>query len=269
MDRYEAGKFVEKNKRQIIGLLRGKYEDKLDAISQVKMKILEIAIENGEVLRFTKGQLKEARTYAQWLSFFASHARARLGIIQTQRAYWYDKEVMSSFGLRADHDEIDDMSAEEAAFDSGVEGAELEMMSESAEVAELGEEGDEHEPQKPSALAKWRAEKRKKRNRILGAIDYGQHLHSGPKTHSIDRKLIREEVRAEVVRIAKEAGFSDRDILVYCLCVFAEYTAKEVLTKIPSVCSTSNVDKIKSLIKTAIEEAAYKPGSKLAFLYAA
>jgi len=269
MDRYEAAKFVEKNERQIIGLLRGKYEDKVDALSQIKCKILEIAIENGEILRFTKGQLKEARTYAGWLSFFACHVRARMGIIQTQRSAWYDKDVMSAFGLRADYDETDDMSVAECAYVSGLDRDEACEVSDCE--GEVGGEADEveHALEKPSALVKWQKERRHKRNRILGAVAYYQGLHNEPKTHSSDRQWVSEEVRAEVRRIADEAGFSNRDIEAYCLAVFKEHKAKEVLEKMPELVSTSNIDRIKSLIKAAVEEAAYKPGSKLAFLYAA
>jgi len=122
---------------------------------------------------------------------------------------------------------------------------------------------------KPDAYTKWRKEQRRKLLRILGYIEYEKNRHARNCRSDAERERRRGEVREEVLKILQDARFSDRDIKGYFLAVFGEYKSKEVLAVIPEFKSVANIDRAKCVMNKVVREAALRPGSRLAFLYAA
>lgn len=287
MNKLEAAEFISRHESKLVNhpILRGRYAERFDAVSQVKIKVLGAKIENGQLLGFTKDQLATPRTTSEWLTFFAGHARARLGILVNQATAWYHPDIQHP---GASDDPEDDLSSSEAAFVRGIDGdapmAKRGPAPEAPETerkpeAEHGPETDATDtaevpsawdvPRKPDAYTKWRKEQRRKLLRILGYIEYEKDRHARNCRSDFDRERLRGEVREEVLKILQDARFSDRDIKGYFLAVFGEYRAKEILAMMPEFKSVTNIDRAKCVMNKAVRDAALRPGSRLAFLYAA
>ena len=284
MNKLEAAEFISRHESKLVNhpILRGRYAERFDAVSQVKIKVLGAKIENGQLLGFTKDQLATPRTTSEWLTFFAGHARARLGILVNQATAWYHPDIQHPC---AAEDSEDGLSAPEAAFVRGTDGdapmakrgpAPDTLETEREPDAERGPETDAADepsawdvPRKPDAYAKWRKEQRRKLMRILDYIEYEKARRASNGRIDADRERLRGEVREEVLKILQDARFSDRDIKGYFLAVFGEYRAKEILTVMPEFKSVANIDRAKCVMNKAVREAALRPGSRLAFLYAA
>ena len=114
MNKLEAAEFISRHESKLVNhpILRGRYAERFDAVSQVKIKALGAKIENGQHLGFTKDQLATPRTTSEWLTFFAGHARARLGILISQATAWHHPDIQHPGA--ADESE-DDLSTSEAA----------------------------------------------------------------------------------------------------------------------------------------------------------
>ena len=86
----ECAAFIVANRGKITSRLKGRVEDKDDAIAEVACKCIGIGLGTGVSLRFDKDPFATARTREQWIAFAVWQCRARLGIIHSSRNYWID-----------------------------------------------------------------------------------------------------------------------------------------------------------------------------------
>lgn len=86
----ECAAFIVANRGKIASRLKGRVEDKDDAIAEVACKCIGIGLGTGVCLMFDKDPFATARTREQWIAFAVWQCRARLGIIHSSRNYWID-----------------------------------------------------------------------------------------------------------------------------------------------------------------------------------
>ena len=86
----ECAVFIAANHKKVATCLKGRCEEKEDAIAEVVCKCLGAEIGTGSILSWEKDPFAACRTQEEWLAFVTWQCRARLGVIRAKREYWLD-----------------------------------------------------------------------------------------------------------------------------------------------------------------------------------